>query len=187
MLLRKTISGKPIENSNEKGVFFAFWHGKMLAGWLLSKSLFPKKNHLAVVSQSKDGQLLANALEALKFSLIRGSSSKGSEAIKAESKKALQSLGVVAITPDGPRGPRETLKYGLIRMASETQTPIVFAKISYRDSWAFKKSWDRFEIPKPFSKVNIDVNRIDVPLFETEEALKAFTLNLSETLKSDQS
>lgn len=167
-----------------QGAFLAFWHGKMIVGWQLAKTLFPEKKRVAIVSQSKDGEILANALEKLKFRLVRGSSSKGKEIIKEESHMALENGEVIAITPDGPRGPMETLKYGFIRMASETQTPIIFATIHYENAWLFKKSWDKFQVPKPFSKVHISLQTIQVPRFQSEEELKAYATDLSETLKS---
>ncbi len=123
--------------------------------------------------------MLANALEMLKFGLIRGSSSRGKEVVKSEMMACLRAGGALAITPDGPRGARHVFKYGLIRIASETQTPILFANISFNKKWRLEKSWDKFEIPKPFSEVHIHLTRIDVPKFETEDDLKAFTDSLT--------
>jgi hypothetical protein len=184
LTLQKSIKPQSIELDQSKGVFFAFWHGKMIVGWQLALYLFPGKTPLAIVSQSKDGEILANALEKLQFRLIRGSSSKGKEIIKSDSEAALKKGSLIAITPDGPRGPIETLKYGFIRMASETSTPIVFASIQYKNAWVFSKSWDRFQIPKPFSKATIKLTCIKVPQFKSEDELKSYTDQLSTTLKS---
>ncbi len=180
LTLRKHIHG---EIPKQKNLIVAFWHGKMLVGWLLAQSLVhPKKCH-AVVSLSKDGTMLANALEMLNFGLIRGSSSRGREVVKAEMLACLQAGNAIAITPDGPRGARHVFKYGSVRIASETQTPILFVDIMFEKAWRLEKSWDKFEIPKPFSRVEIYLTRIDVPKFETEDALKAFTDSLTQTFQ----
>ncbi len=155
----------------------------MLVGWLFAKSLVRPKKCYAVVSLSKDGALLANALEVMHFGLIRGSSSRGKEIVKADMVARLQAGDAIAITPDGPRGARHVFKYGSVRIASETQTPILFADITFESAWRLEKSWDKFEIPKPFSAVHIHLTHIDVPKFETEEALKVFTDSLTATFQ----
>ena len=75
---------------SDKGAIFAFWHGKMVAGWLLARTLFPEKKRVAVVSLSEDGSILSDTLEQLDFNLIRGSSSKGGDEVKHDMQKALQ-------------------------------------------------------------------------------------------------
>ncbi len=155
----------------------------MLVGWLLAKSLVRPKRCYAVVSLSKDGTLLANALEMMRFGLIRGSSSRGKEVVKADMLGCLRAGDAIAITPDGPRGARQVFKYGSVRIASETATPILFLDITFEKAWRLEKSWDKFEIPKPFSLVEIHLTRIDVPKFETEEDLKAFTNSLTQTFQ----
>lgn len=180
LTLRKRVQGDVPER---KPVIAAFWHGKMLVGWLLAKSLVRPKTCYAVVSLSKDGTLLANALEMMRFGLIRGSSSRGKEAVKAEMANCLRAGNAIAITPDGPRGARHVFKYGSVRIASETQTPILFIDIAFESAWRLEKSWDKFEIPKPFSEVHIRLTPIEVPKFETENALKAFTDSLTETFQ----
>ncbi len=180
LTLRKHIHG---EIPKQKNLIVAFWHGKMLVGWLLAKSLVRPKKCYAVVSLSKDGTLLANALDVMRFGLIRGSSSRGKEVVKAEMLACLRAGNAIAITPDGPRGARQVFKYGSVRIASETQTPILFADITFENAWRLEKSWDKFEIPKPFSRVELYLTRIDVPKFETEDALKAFTDSLTQTFQ----
>lgn len=67
---------------DQRGVMFAFWHGKMIAGWLLARRLYPKREISAVVSLSGDGQILSDTLDRLGFHLIRGSSSRGKEVVR---------------------------------------------------------------------------------------------------------
>ena len=114
------------------GAIFTFWHGKMVTGWLLARALFPEKKTVAVVSLSEDGRTLADTLEQLDFSLIRGSSSKGGDEVKDAMHEALDSENIIIITPDGPRGPACQFKYGTLRVASSKRCPLIFAEIRYR-------------------------------------------------------
>jgi len=151
-LLTKTLK---IEIENEKSLqsgnyVLMFWHGKMLAGWWLGRN----KNFYAVVSQSKDGEILSRLLKRWNFKLIRGSSSKDSKEVMREMVEVLQKGYSLAITPDGPRGPREEMKIGGLIAAVRAQKPIVLCGIVYEKKKIFN-SWDKFELPKFFSKVKI--------------------------------
>ena len=175
--LRITVTPRQIQLP-ENGAIIAFWHGNMITGWLLAQTLFPGKNITAVVSMSEDGNILAETLERLGFSLIRGSSSKGGDEVKLNIQKVLQKGDIVALTPDGPRGPANQFKFGTLRLASEKHYPLVFADISHANPWKLK-SWDQFEIPKPFSKTNIKLHLVDLPEFNNEEELQSYTKQLS--------
>jgi lysophospholipid acyltransferase (LPLAT)-like uncharacterized protein len=164
---------------DERGVMFAFWHGKMIAGWLLARRLFPGREISAVVSLSGDGQILSDALDRLRFRLIRGSSSRGKEVVKRNIGVALSNRGIVAVTPDGPRGPRHRFKYGTLRLAALHGAPVVFAKIRYSNARSLK-SWDRFEIPMPFSRVKVTLRVVQVPEFPSEEAFRVWADKLSD-------
>ena len=148
----------------DKGAIFTFWHGKMVAGWLLAQALFPEKKLVAVVSLSEDGRILSDTLEQLDFTLIRGSSSKGGGEVKNAMHEAIEREDIIAVTPDGPRGPACKFKYGTLRLASSKRCPLFFAEIIFEKAWRLK-SWDTFEIPKPFSRATVSIHRIDLPLF----------------------
>lgn len=167
-----------------RGVMFAFWHGKMIAGWLLARRLFPRREISAVVSLSGDGQILSDALDRLRFRLIRGSSSRGKEVVRRNIGVALSSGGVVAVTPDGPRGPHHRFKYGTLRLAAQHRAPVLFAEIRYSNAHSLK-SWDRFEIPLPFSRVKVTLHVVQVPDFSTDEAFRAWADELSTTFAND--
>jgi lysophospholipid acyltransferase (LPLAT)-like uncharacterized protein len=162
----------------EKGAIITFWHGKMITGWLFAKTLFPEKIITAVVSMSEDGRTLADTLEYLDFSLIRGSSSRGGDEVKLSMQSALQRGEIVALTPDGPRGPVNQFKFGTLKLASNNHYPLIFADISYANAWQLK-SWDHFEIPKPFSKTTVKIHMIDLPEFKNENELQSYTKQLS--------
>lgn len=123
------------------GFIAAFWHGKMLTGWLTVADTLRNicaSAPIAVVSLSKDGEILANALHALGFQLIRGSSSRGRDAVRQGIQAALERGAAVVLTPDGPRGPKESFKYGSIRLAAQYRSPILFLPscIAVRGSYA---------------------------------------------------
>lgn len=162
-----------------KAALFAFWHGKMITGWLLARRLFASRPVSAVVSLSEDGALLSGTLAELGFSLIRGSSSRESAKVREAITGTLERGGVVAITPDGPRGPHHSFKYGSLRLASQNRSPLIFASIHYCTAWRLK-SWDRFEIPRPFSRVKVTLHHIEVPEFADEEELRCYSRQLSE-------
>jgi len=162
----------------EGAAVFAFWHGKMAVGWSLARTLFGRRPLKAVVSLSGDGSILSDALDALGFSLIRGSSSSKGDLVRNEIEASLMQKEAVAITPDGPRGPQHRFKYGSVRIASKLRIPLLFADIRYRSAWRLK-SWDRFEIPKPFSRVDVILRRIEVPEFAGEDELRTWCDSLS--------
>jgi len=136
---------------NSNGIV-AFWHGYMLPVW----RYFSKYNPFAVVSQSRDGELLSELLSSWGYSLIRGSSSKGSkEALDEITHKA--SDKIILMTPDGPRGPIYEFKPGAAVASMRAGVTLYLCKV--RISWKinFKKSWDNFSLPLPFSKIYINI------------------------------
>ena len=180
--LRITVTNRETGLDTPGGrIIYAFWHGKMIYGWLLSKKLFAGKTIHAVISLSEDGELLSRTLVKLGFSMIRGSSSRGNTEVKQRMLTELEKNGIIAITPDGPRGPRHSFKYGTLRLASEHGIPILFADIRYNKAIQLK-SWDRFEIPLPFSKVSITLHHIEVPELESKQDIMTFERQLSKHL-----
>lgn len=133
----------------------AFWHGKMLPVWFY----FRKYNMKAgIVSSSKDGQVLTDYLEILGYKLIRGSSSKGGKQVIEEAVE-LANDNTILITPDGPRGPNEKMKVGAVLIAHRGTVPLQLCSVEI--GWSIKlKSWDKFEIPLPFSPIRLKFSEI---------------------------
>ncbi len=184
--LNVSIDDRQFEKNRRDGsCLFTFWHGKMICGWLLARHLFADRNIHAVISLSSDGEILSRTLHGLGFSLIRGSSSRGSDNVKESMNRELDKKGIVAITPDGPRGPLHSFKYGTLRLASQRGIPIIFASIHYSKAITLK-SWDHFEIPLPFSRVNIALHRIEVPAMKDQDELAAYEQRLSKHLAHDR-
>ncbi len=106
----------------------------------------------AMVSASRDGEFLSMTLKAFHINAARGSSSrKGAKALR-ELHDALEKGHDIAITPDGPRGPCYSVQPGAAAIARQTGLPVVAMGYRARNCWRLK-SWDRFIIPKPFSRI----------------------------------
>jgi lysophospholipid acyltransferase (LPLAT)-like uncharacterized protein len=138
----------------------------------------------ALVSASKDGAFLSAILECFGVQPVRGSSSRrGPQALLELTTWAERGYDL-AITPDGPRGPCYVVQEGIIKLAQVTGIPILPA--SYRLGWKIRaNSWDRFEIPLPFSRCDVSVGApILVPREASDDDREALRLQLEKTLRS---
>jgi lysophospholipid acyltransferase (LPLAT)-like uncharacterized protein len=149
-LIAKTWKIEFLGEEPKKTSIIGFWHGKMLPVWFY----FKKYNPVAVVSKSKDGQLLSDLLSFWGYKLIRGSSSKDGKEVLAEIIKSLDD-NLVLITPDGPRGPKEIFKPGLFVASKKTKKNFYIIDVEMSNPYIFKNAWDNFEFPLPFSKITL--------------------------------
>jgi hypothetical protein len=127
---------------------FAFWH----AGLLPLVFTHRHRGIAVLVSRHRDGELITRIVERLGFVTARGSSTRGGEEGLAEMLRLGEAGHLLAITPDGPRGPREALKPGVVYLASRTGWPVVPVAAGARSAWVLR-SWDRFRVPRPFARV----------------------------------
>ena len=136
--------------SSETPRVILFWHEALLP------LLWHHRNQdLAVlVSDSRDGQYVGDLGLALGYRVIPGSSSKGATRALLKAVRALREGCSVGFSPDGPRGPRQTMKPGVILAAQRARAPIVPVHATSDRAWRLN-SWDKFLIPKPFSRVRI--------------------------------
>ena len=157
----------PIRKSQGQ-VIYAFWHGRML---ILSYSHRWQKSHV-LISQHRDGELIARIIERLGFVSVRGSTTRGgTKAIFEMAEKGASGYDV-GITPDGPRGPRFKVQLGAIYIAQRSELPIIPITNSAKSRWTLS-SWDGFLIPKPFSRAVIIIGEpIHVPLKSTPQELE---------------
>ncbi|MHB8906610.1 MAG: lysophospholipid acyltransferase family protein [Melioribacteraceae bacterium] len=146
----KTVNGESLYKlQNEKKNFVtAFWHGSMMIGWFIHRN----DNAAALVSQSKDGDVLASILEKWNYHVVRGSSSTGGSDALTIMILLIREGYSLAITPDGPRGPIYNMKAGAVITAKKSNAPLFLIGIGIKKKIVLK-SWDRFEVPIPFSKV----------------------------------
>ena len=129
---------------------FALWHGQLLP--LLWHHR--EEGVLVLISEHRDGELVARAAQSLGHGLIRGSSTRGAERALISLVRELQAGHEVAITPDGPRGPAATFASGALVAAQRSDSFILPVAASANRAWRLR-SWDRFMIPKPFARVTV--------------------------------
>lgn len=147
----KFINKGNIDVYNETHVY-CFWHNKLAMPTIFFKDIEKK---VAMASPTKDGELISVPLEKLGYTLVRGSSDKQSVSSTINLLKYLKKGYSIGTPLDGPKGPKEKAKNGLLYLAQKSSTPLVPLGIAYQKKWIFEKTWDKFEIPKPFSKAYI--------------------------------
>jgi len=154
-----------LANSNVgQPVIFCLWHNRLAISMLVHRR-HPRKL-AALVSASKDGALLAAILGRFGVEQIRGSSSRrGPQALLELTSHARKGYDL-AITPDGPRGPRYVVQQGVIALAQITGLPIIPVTCNTKRKVCLK-SWDRFQIPLPFSSCELILNE---PIHVSREA-----------------
>lgn len=146
-------------DKNNENLIFTFWHQKMFPVWYYIPKLFPNKV-AALVSKSKDGQILTNILYHWGIEVVSGSSSKGGK----EALEILQSkikTKHILITPDGPRGPIFQFKAGALLISARESKKIVLVGVNIIEHFTFTKSWDKFQFPFPFTKIILDFEIIE--------------------------
>lgn len=149
LTLKIEIIGK--ENMKEnKPYVLALWHNKVVAT-VLALGFVKKRAGLA--SPSADGELISVPLEKLGYKMIRGSSGKDSVKGLVQLIKAVKEGYSIGTPLDGPKGPRFEAKQGMMYVAQKSGSPMVFMGAAYSKKWVLSKTWDKCQIPKPFSKV----------------------------------
>ncbi len=153
-------------------VIFAIWHNRLAIAmevWVWGRRIQPQARLAALISASRDGGLLAATFSNFGVLPIRGSSSRRGPQALIELVRVLRQGYHVAITPDGPRGPKYVVQSGIISLAQLSGRPIipVGALISSKGQL---RSWDQFQVPFPFSRCEIVLGR---PIYVAREAGEA--------------
>jgi lysophospholipid acyltransferase (LPLAT)-like uncharacterized protein len=145
--VRVHMEGKTIEDElHRKGhLIYTFWHGRLLIPTVFRRRLGAR----ILVSKHRDGEYIAQVLRRLGQRPVRGSTRRGGSAALRALFAGTQDSDL-AITPDGPRGPRYIAKPGVIFLAQKIGLPILPLGIGMSHFWELR-SWDAFRIPKPFS------------------------------------
>lgn len=185
-LLSATYRVRIVDPENEQSVLrsgrqlvYASWHQRFFPGI----TFFSTRKPIAIIiSKSRDGEMAARAVGILGWRPVRGSSSKGGKEALEEIKSLATQKYKVGHIVDGPQGPFGTVKPGLIRIAQYAGLPIVPTITSGQNRWVFN-SWDRFMVPKPFSRVIIRFGEpIDVPEKMDELEFKSMQKQVEKTL-----
>lgn len=141
-------------------VVYTLWHGQMLP------LLWAHKARTGViVSEHKDGEIIARIIALFGLFGVRGSSSRGGTRALLESVQVVRQGTDMAFTPDGPRGPRHSFAPGALMLSNRAQVPLVTITGFVDRKWQLK-SWDGFEIPKPFARITVlygEPRMVDAP------------------------
>ena len=155
--------------AQQKPFIVAFWHGRLLMMFLAWR--YPDRVHV-LISGHRDGQLISRSIAHFGAKTVVGSKRRGGASAALEIVRLLRCGAVIAVTPDGPRGPRMRAKEGIISLAIMGGVPIIPLTYACRPRKVFA-SWDRFNLPMPFCRgVFIWGDPIDVPK-TADAALKA--------------
>ena len=135
-----------------------------------------------MISQSSDGEIIAGVANLSGWHTVRGSSSKNGTPALREMIERLKNTGLAAHILDGPRGPAGIVKRGAIYLAIGADAAIVPVIAVAENAWYFK-SWDRFMLPKPFSKVAIRYgDLIPLPKSDTDDQIEGLRIHLQDVL-----
>lgn len=148
----KIYNDDEVNKLDKSGINFisAFWHGRMLIPWYVNR----KYKIAALVSKSKDGEILTRLLKNWNYNVVRGSSHIGGKEALNIMEKTIDEGYSFAITPDGPTGPPYKMKAGAVVLAHRKSIPLLLLGTASNRNFVFK-SWDKFQVPKPFSKVSV--------------------------------
>ncbi len=164
-----------------RGMVTVTWHNRLL----FFPVAFPRetrKRTVAVVSASRDGQYITDLISFFGLRSLRGSSSRKGMQAQLEAVRAIRDGYHVSFTPDGPRGPRYQMQPGPIHLASKMNTSIIPIAVNASRYWEIK-SWDRFQIPKPFAKLTLVLgDAIAVPPELAPEEFEAIRLRVEKAL-----
>lgn len=166
-------------------IIFAIWHNRLVLSLVIYERYVLRRDRkrklAAVASASRDGGLVASIIERFGVTPVRGSSSRRAAQALREMVVLAEQGYDLAITPDGPRGPRYTLPEGVISTAQLTGLMIV--PVAYHLNWKIcLKTWDRFQIPLPFARCDITTGR---PLRVSRTATDIERAELRQQLEAD--
>jgi len=159
-------------------VIFSCWHNRLLFAPLFVPSDIRRKT-AGLASYSRDGEYAARLLKLYGMKTVRGSTSRGGYKALARLKQTIEAGNSVAITPDGPRGPRYDAQQGTVILAIKTGVPIVPVSINAPNRWELN-GWDKTQIPKPFSRLDL---HIGAPIYFTEQNTETDIQTLRQSLQ----
>lgn len=133
---------------------FVLWHNRLFVAGHLARAFRGGRPLHALISSSQDGAWLTAFFATMGLKAVRGSSSKGGREAVTELIQVLRDGGDAGITPDGPRGPIYVAKPGALLVARRTGALIAMLGVEFESAWSLR-SWDRFLLPRPFSRVHL--------------------------------
>src|SRR3989449_9772255 len=148
---------------------YTFWHNRVF----LSTYFWQRRAIVVMTSRSFDGEYIARFIQRFGYGAARGSSTRGATGAIVEMIRLMRAGCPTAFTIDGPKGPRYVAKMGAVLLAKKTGNPILPFTIAAEKFWEAKKTWDGFQVPKPFTRARVYIAPpIYVPPDADEEQLK---------------
>jgi lysophospholipid acyltransferase (LPLAT)-like uncharacterized protein len=165
-----------------KQPIYSFWHDRIFLGTYF----FRNRGIVVLTSQSFDGEYITRFIQRFGYGAVRGSSSQGGPQALVEMIKTMRGGHPMAFAVDGPRGPRYETKAGPVLLAKKTGNPILPFVVEPRHYWKVS-SWDKMQIPMPFSKALMAIGKpiyvdpqsdeadVSMKLTELQHSLKELT------------
>jgi len=173
-----------LESVHAKGerAIMTFWHGRIF----MATYYFRGRGIVVMTSQNRDGEYIARVIQRFGYGAARGSSTHGSHGATVECLRAIKDGKDLGLTSDGPRGPRYVAKPGAAYLARKSGNPVVPFSVSVEKKWVMR-SWDHFQIPRPFSRAVVLVGEpiyvdADAADEQIEAAEKRIQLSLEQLL-----
>lgn len=174
----RDISGVCTADPRVVPAIYVLWHNRFFVvppAW--EKLCGRERKTVTLTSASHDGDVVAHAMAVFGLGAVRGSSSRRGVAALVGLKRTLREGSDVCLTPDGPRGPRYKVQPGVIMLAESSGAPIIPIHVEFTSALRLK-TWDRFVIPRPFSRVVLTFARprflprgMDPETFEKERLI----------------
>ena len=142
--------------NNNRPIMLCVWHGRML--YPIFYVIKEKIKLWTIATPFKDGEIIAQILKKWDFKIIKGSSNRNTKKVMEKMNQIFKSdsNSIIAITNDGPKGPRHIAKTGSLEIAQKYNAQIITITGDSNKKWVFN-SWDKFYLPKPFSKIIITI------------------------------
>jgi lysophospholipid acyltransferase (LPLAT)-like uncharacterized protein len=184
-----------LERCKGHSFIFTFWHSQLMMMPFCYSALSRRQKVSAMISQSRDGQIVSDFIKRFGFEPIRGSTSRGGSIALLRLSRKLREGFDLAITPDGPRGPRFRVQQGVAALASASGCPIIPVAYDVRRKKVMN-TWDHFKIPIPYNSgalvigspiyVNPDPgpDHLELKLKEIQTALEGVNRQAEEMVRS---
>ena len=135
-------------------IILVFWHNRLFVAAELYRRFRRDRTTYCLISASRDGAWLADFMALNGLRAVRGSSSRRGREAMRELESRLREGCDIGITPDGPRGPVYSFKAGAPMLAARTGARVLLFNVAFSSAWRLR-SWDRFFLPKPFSRLTV--------------------------------
>ena len=146
----------------------AFWHGRILPATFF----FRRRGIVVITSENFDGEWIARIIERFGYGTARGSTSRGGKKAMLQLVRDMKAGRAAGFTLDGPRGPARVAQAGAVWLASATGNPVLPFHLEASSHWSLR-SWDRTQIPKPFSTIALVVGEpLEIPSDASGETLE---------------